>query len=131
MPAPLAALAASAGIGLAKDLAGDLIKSLQGADPAAGPAQVKARKTASEFESMFLEHSLNSVTASTGTEGPLGANGTGGDVYRSMLVKEYAGQITRNGGVGISAQVMAEMMRLQEGAPAAGGTHAAGGAHAG
>ena len=128
MPAPLAALAATAGIGLAKDLAGDLIKSLagkgsagaaQGASSSSAPqssTQAKARKTANEFEAMFLEQSLNRLTASTGTEGPLGSNGTGGDVYRSMLVKEYAGQITRSGGVGISAQVYGEMMRLQEGA---------------
>ena len=127
MPAPLMALAATAGLGVAKDLAGDLVKGLQGAKPAAAATpDAKARKTANEFESMFLEHALQRMTASTGTEGPLGDNGTGGEVYRSMLVKEYAGQITRSGGVGLSSQIMGEMMRLQEGASVAGGSHARG-----
>lgn len=127
MPAPLAALAANAGIGLVKDLAGDLVKGLQGSratTTSAATPEAKAKRTADEFESMFLEHSLQRMTASTGTDGPLGENGTGGEVYRSMLVKEYAGQITRSGGVGVSAQVMSEMMRLQEGAQGSGGAHA-------
>ena len=129
MPAPLMALAATTGLGLAKSLAGDLVSSLQGSSPAAaarGTPEAKARRTANEFESMFLEHALGRMTASTGTEGPLGENGTGGEVYRSLLVKEYAGQITRTGGVGVSAQVYGEMMRLQEGAQAAGGGNARG-----
>lgn len=120
MPAPLVALAATAGLGLVKDLAAKALGPQQTAQ------QAKARTTATEFESMFLEQSLNRLTASTGTEGPLGDNGVGGDVYRSMLVKEYAGQITRSGGVGIASQVYSQMMRLQEAGQVGGGQHAAG-----
>ena len=111
MPLPLAALATTAAVGIAKNLAG----KLAGADAEAGAA-AKARKTATEFEAMFLEQSLDRVFADGGEEGPLGANGTGGDVYRSMLVKEYAGSIVKSGGVGIAGQVFQEMLKLQEGA---------------
>ena len=45
--------------------------------PFATPAD-KAKKTAQEFETMFLEQTLERVFASSGTEGPLGDNGTGG-----------------------------------------------------
>ena len=81
--------------------------------PFAAPAD-KAKKTAQEFETMFLEQTLERVFASSGTEGPLGDNGTGGAVYRSMLVKEYAGGIAKAGGVGIASQIYRELLKLQE-----------------
>jgi Rod binding domain-containing protein len=78
------------------------------------PSAKKALKTAQDFEAMFLEQTLDRVFASSGTEGPLGDNGTGGAVYRSMLVKEYAGSIVKSGGVGIASQIYGEMLKLQE-----------------
>jgi peptidoglycan hydrolase FlgJ len=75
--------------------------------------EAKARKTATDFESMFLESSLDRLTQSEGTDGPLGENGTGGGVYRSMLTKEYAGQIVKSGGVGIADSVFREIMKMQ------------------
>ena len=80
------------------------------------PFDTKARKTAQDYETMFLEQSLERMFATTGGEGPLGDNGTGGEVYRSMLVKEYAGNVVKSGGIGIADQVFREIMRLQEGA---------------
>ena len=74
----------------------------------------KALKTAQDFEAMFLEQTLDRVFSSSGTEGPLGDNGTGGAVYRSMLVKEYAGTLAKSGGVGIGDGVYREMLRMQE-----------------
>ncbi len=74
------------------------------------------QKTAKDFESMFLEQSLDVLNRSEGTDGPLGQNGTGGGVYRSMLNKEYAQSIVQSGGIGIGDQVMREMIRLQGGA---------------
>ncbi len=111
MVAPFAPFLASVGAGLAKDAIGTVAKAF---DPKAA-REDKARKTATEFETMFLEQTLERMFTSLGEEGPLGENGTGGDVYRSMLVKEYAGSIVKSGGVGIGDQVFREMMRLQEG----------------
>jgi peptidoglycan hydrolase FlgJ len=86
------------------------------------PKAAKVRKTADDFEAMFLEQTLDRMFASIGDDGPLGENGTGGPVYRSMLVKEYAGNMVRSGGVGIGDQVFREMMRIQEGNDHAGGS---------
>ena len=86
---------------------------IAGAKPLSG-LEAKARKTAEDFETMFLELTLDQVFSSGGQEGPLGENGTGGGVYRSMLVKEYAGLVVRSGGVGIGDQVYREIMRMQE-----------------
>ena len=112
MPAPLAPFVLSAAAGLAKGV----IDTLSGSGDSA-----KARKTASDFETLFLEQSLDHVFASVGEEGPLGENGTGGSVYRSMLVKEYAGTIAKSGGVGIADQVYREILKLQEGGHASRG----------
>lgn len=132
----LAPFAVSAAIGIGKSIAGDIAAGLSGKGKAKSLAeatssiddksaietlakQTKARKTATDFETMFLETTVDKLTASEGTDGPLGENGTGGGVYRSMLTKEYAAQIVKSGGVGIGDQVYREMMRMQEGTGAA------------
>ena len=118
-----APLAASAALGVGKAIVGDIAKTVQGAAASAASAsktaaEAKARKASTEFESMFLEQSLDRLAQSEGTDGPMGENGTGGGVYRSMLTKEYAGQIVKSGGVGIADQVFREMMKMQEAARA-------------
>ena len=110
MPAPLAALAAGAAGKLVAGVAGQAAGAL--APKSAN--ETKARKTAQDFESMFLEQTLDRLFASGGADGPLGDNGMGGEVYRSMLVKEYAGNIARSGGVGIADQVYREILKMQE-----------------
>ena len=110
MAAPLAALAVTAAGKLATGLVGQVASALA----PKGPTEAKARKTAEDFETMFLEQTLERLFASGGPEGPLGDNGAGGEVYRSMLVKEYAGNITRSGGVGIADQIYREILKLQE-----------------
>jgi len=110
MPAPLAALAVGAARKIAAGAAGKIANALQ-AQPS---AELKARKTAQDFETMFLEQTLDRLLASDGTEGPLGDNGTGGEVYRSMLAKEYAGSVVKSGGVGIADQVYREILKMQE-----------------
>lgn len=113
----LAPLALSAAIGVGQSIVGEIASAVTGASPTAtkAAAEAKARKTSTEFETMFLEQSLDRLAGSEGTDGPLGENGTGGGVYRSMLTKEYAGQIVKSGGVGISDQIYRELMRMQEG----------------
>ncbi|WP_342149630.1 rod-binding protein [Methylorubrum sp. SB2] len=114
---PLATFAASAAAGVGKNLLQSLSKTdtnTMDTAQASAQASAKARKTANEFEKMFLEDSLERMNQSEGTEGPLGENGHGGGVWRSMLTKEYANAIVKSGGVGISNQVYSEMMRMQE-----------------
>jgi peptidoglycan hydrolase FlgJ len=96
--------------GIAADALSGVTKKHGGADP-----HSKIKKTATEFETMFLEQMLDRMTKSEGTDGPLGENGTGGDVWRSMLSQEYAKTITKSGGVGISNQIMKSMIDLQAG----------------
>jgi peptidoglycan hydrolase FlgJ len=115
----LATIAASAAIGVGKAIAGSVAEQTATGNLGTG-ATTKAKKTATDFEKMFLENSLDKMTQSEGTDGPLGENGTGGGVYRSMLTKEYANKIVQSGGVGIADSVFSEMMKMQ------GATHVGG-----
>jgi peptidoglycan hydrolase FlgJ len=115
---PLAPLAATTAIAAGQALASVTSSALGAATGSSGAtgSTAKIKKTAQDFESMFLEQTLDKLNGSPGSEGPLGENGTGGGVYRSMLNQEYAKGIVQSGGVGIGDQVMREMLRLQGGA---------------
>lgn len=102
----------AAKIGL--NLAGSLVNGLSNAlDPAT--AKAKAKKQADDFETMFLEQVTQQLTAApSGSEGPLGENGIGGDVYKSQLTQEYAKQIQKAGGIGLSDSILRDLLRVQE-----------------
>lgn len=114
MAAPLALMGAT----MATDLVGGVVQSLTGAGKTASAKTPKSpdklHKAANEFESVFLEQAFGHLTENTGPDGPLGANGTGGSVYRSMLMKEYAGSVVKAGGVGIAESVYRQMLEMQE-----------------
>jgi len=112
MVAPLAMLGLASA---AADVVGNLVS---GASTKAGSAtgnKDKLKATAKDFEKMFLEDSMNRMTENVGDSGPLGGGEGGGSIYRSMLMKEYAGEIVKSGGVGIADSVYRQMLALQEG----------------
>ena len=87
--------------------------------PSAATRDPKLWKTASDFESMFLESMFGHMTSGLTGEGPLGGEGAGGEIWRGMLTKEYAGTVTRAGGIGIASNIYNELLKLQGGAHAA------------
>ncbi|NNM74702.1 flagellar biosynthesis protein FlgJ [Enterovirga sp. DB1703] len=101
---------------LGLSLAANLVNGVVGAAAKSATGAEQTRRTAEDFETMFLEQSLDRLTEGAGEEGPLGENGTGGGVYRSMLSKEYARSIVKTGGLGIADQVYRQMLQMQEGA---------------
>jgi flagellar protein FlgJ len=107
MVAPLALMGLAS---VAGEAVGGFVKGLTG-----GSKTEKVQKTAKDFEQVFLEDVMNRMGEGLGEEGPLGGGSDGGSVYRSMLMKEYAGQITKSGGVGIADAVYRQLMKLQEG----------------
>lgn len=106
-----AALALPA-VNLAIGVAG---KVVDGIASALDPAKAKAKKQADDFESMFLEQMTQHMFSGAGAEGPLGQNGAGGDVWRTQLTNQYAQQIQKSGGIGVSQQIMREMLNIQSG----------------
>ena len=108
MSATLALPAAKLGLNVAGSLIGGLANALD-------PAKAKAKKQADDFETMFLEQVTQQVMAAPqGSEGPLGENGIGGDIYKSQLTQEYAKQIQKAGGIGLSDSILRDLLRVQE-----------------
>jgi Rod binding domain-containing protein len=99
-------------LGKAVDLISGHDKSKQSAakDP-------KLWAQAQDFEQVFTENMTDHLVSGLNGEGPLGNEGEGGEVYRSMLTKEYSRMITQSGGLGIAPQVYNELLKLQEGKP--------------
>lgn len=97
---------------LALNVAGNV---LEGIKNALDPVKAKAKKQADDFETVFLEQVTQQLFATPeGTEGPLGENGTGGGIAKSQLTQQYAKQIQKAGGLGLSDQIMRDLLRVQE-----------------
>ena len=88
--------------------------------PASGktldPKDVK--RTADDFETMFLEqmfnHMFNTVEVDKTTGG-----GQGEETVRSLLVNAYAKNVVKAGGVGLSSSIARDILKIQEQANAA------------
>ncbi len=82
---------------------------------ASGGDQASTRKAAEEFEAVFLTTMLEGMFTGLNAEAPFGG-GSSEKTYRSLLVTEYAKQISQNGGLGLSDQITRDLIALQEGA---------------
>jgi len=82
--------------------------------PEANAAPDALRRSAEEFESVFLSQMLAPMFEGLDSDG-LGGGGMGEQIFRPMLVERYAEAISRAGGVGIADSVVREMLRLQGG----------------
>ncbi|MEN3347292.1 MAG: peptidoglycan hydrolase FlgJ [Bradyrhizobium sp.] len=75
-------------------------------------AQAKAKATATDFESMFLNSMFSQMTTGLKGDGPFGDTvGTG--PWRSMLTDQYAKNFAKSGGVGISNDVFRSLILQQ------------------
>ena len=75
-------------------------------------AQAKAKRTAQDFEAMFLNSMFSQMTSGIKGEGPFGDTpGTG--VWRSMLTEQYSKSFAKAGGVGISNDVFRTLILQQ------------------
>jgi Rod binding domain-containing protein len=73
----------------------------------------RAWKTAQDFESVYLSTMIGQMMSNLSGDGPLAAEGTGGDAWRGMLTEEMAKTISLSGGVGITQSIYSELIRLQ------------------
>lgn len=85
-----------------------------GAAAAPGSKVAKARATAEDFESMFLNSMFQQMFANVG-EGPF-SGGQGATIWRSFLTDEYAKSFVKAGGIGIADEVQRALLAHQEAA---------------
>ena len=83
----------------------------------AAGAQGEIEKTANEFEAVFLAQMMAPMFEGLKTDGPFGG-GHSEQIYRSMLIDHYAQEVATGGGIGIAAQIKAELLKVQEAAQA-------------
>ena len=67
------------------------------------------RKTAQEFEALFVGMMLKSMRETAGPDA-ISGGGRGEDIYRSLLDQEYATAISANGGIGIAKLMENELL---------------------
>jgi Rod binding domain-containing protein len=87
------------------------------AQPAAAPKDTgdaaKADWAAKEYESVFISQFLGSMFSGIKTDGITGG-GQGEEMFRSLMVNEYAKGLQQRGGFGLAAQMKAQLLKHQE-----------------
>jgi peptidoglycan hydrolase FlgJ len=76
-------------------------------------AKAKARKSAVEFEAVFLNTMFNQMFTGIDGEGPFGGSG-GAGVWRSFLSDEYSKSFAKAGGIGLADHVYRSLIAQQE-----------------
>lgn len=79
---------------------------------AAGLGADKIKAVASKFEGAFLSVMIGSMFEGVSAPAPFGG-GEGEGAFRSFLTEEMAKGVAKRGGVGLSAAVQREMMKMQ------------------
>ena len=80
---------------------------------AKGSVRDKARESAMEFETVFLNSMFSQMFTGIDGEGPFGGQG-GTGVWRSFLTEQYAKSFAKAGGIGIADQVYRTLLVQQE-----------------
>lgn len=70
-------------------------------------------KAAQEFEAMFMSQMLNIMFDSVDTDKMFGG-GNAEKIYKSMIVDQYSSIMSKSNSLGISDQIKASMLKLQE-----------------
>lgn len=76
-------------------------------------AEPAARRTAEEFEALFISQMLAPLFENLPDDGLFGG-GPGAPIYRSLLVEEYGKVVARSGGIGLADAITREILRIQE-----------------
>ena len=98
------------------NIAGGAMTALQMqpvAAPKAGHNPAAIEKAANEFESVFIAQFLGAMFSGIKTDGITGG-GEGEQMFRSLMIDKYAEGLQAQGGVGLAAQVKAQMLKMQE-----------------
>lgn len=73
----------------------------------------KAASAAKEYESVFIAQFLGSMFSGIKTDGITGG-GQGEEMFRSLMVDQYAKGLTARGGFGLADRMQAELLKHQQ-----------------
>lgn len=80
--------------------------------PSSEAARGKIKQSAQDFESSFLSIMLAQMFKDVGPEEPFGG-GQGEEMFKSFFADAVARQVTKSGGIGLSATIEREMLKMQ------------------
>ena len=83
------------------------------APPKPTASEAKADAASKEYESVFISQFLGSMFSGIPTDGITGG-GAGEEMFRSMMIDQYAKSIENQGGFGIATQMKAELLKHQQ-----------------
>ena len=78
-----------------------------------GLTMSKAASVSKEYESVFISQFLGSMFEGISTDGITGG-GQGEEMFRSLMVDQYAKGLTQRGGFGLATQMQSELMKHQQ-----------------
>jgi flagellar protein FlgJ len=73
----------------------------------------KAASAAKDYESVFIAQFLGSMFSGIKSDGITGG-GQGEEMFRSMMVDQYAKGLTARGGFGLASKMQAELLKHQQ-----------------
>jgi Rod binding domain-containing protein len=87
-----------------------------GGPPKSTSIPSKADTAAKDYEAVFISQFLGSMFSGIKTDGLMGG-GQGEEMFRSLMVDQYAKSIQQRGGFGIAAHMKAELLKHQQVSP--------------
>ena len=84
-------------------------------NPADPPDLARTKAAAREFEAMFIGQMLAPMFDGLTTDGPFGG-GHSEEAFRSLLVGEYAREVTKRSPIGVADQMVRNLLQAQESA---------------
>lgn len=91
------------------------LNTAQPAKPAAGRGinMEAAKKASQEFEGVFLSQMFKEMYDGVSTDSEFGG-GEGEEMYRSMVLDEYGKQMAAKGGIGLTQNILSQLIKVQE-----------------
>ena len=73
----------------------------------------KTRKAVEDFEAFFISQTFEQMYSTVPVNETFGG-GNAEKIFRSMLIDEYGKMTARSGGIGLTNQIMAQLLQQQE-----------------
>ena len=73
----------------------------------------RAEAAAEDFEAVFISEMMKPMFQMVEVNDTFGG-GKGEEIFRDMMVQEYGKMIAKQGGIGLAAQIKADLIRIQE-----------------
>ena len=81
--------------------------------PVSAKTMAAAQKASKEYEGVFISEFMGSMFSGLSTDGPFDG-GQGESMFRSLMIDQYAKQIEKRGGFGLSAAMTKQLLAHQE-----------------